>query len=228
MKILLNQDQKQKYIERYEINKILTMDIIDVIELVEYRSEETIIEEAETLNYYYFFVEGRLKIFQRQENGRNLLLQFYNTFETLGDLELMEQMEASCTVVALETSKLLRIDAAVLRHYAMTNPVFLRFIIRSLSSKLEMASRNYSKNLLYPVKNRLAGYLMLHQLQGHTIILKESFQEVSEFIGTTYRQLHRAFLELENDGIIHKDSKRITIKDQKKLQHLAGQIYQIL
>lgn len=228
MKLLFNESKLKNYIDQYEIHNVLPKKLLDEIQLVEYKADEMIIEEANPLHYYYFFVEGRLKIFQRQENGRNLLLQFYTKYATLGDVELLEQLDASCTVVALEHSFLLRIDIDLLRSYALKDIVFMRFIIHSLSNKLEITSRNYSNNLFYPVKNRLASYLLLHQVEGTTIELKESLQEISEFIGTTYRQLHRAFVNLTIEGIVSKENKEITVLEQQQLEQLAGQIYQIL
>jgi hypothetical protein len=48
---------------------------------------------------------------------------------------------------------------------------------------------------------------------------------VSEYIGTTYRQLHRAFQQLIEDEIILRSNKRIKIIDADRLSELAGTIY---
>ena len=60
------------------------------------------------------------------------------------------------------------------------------------------------------------------------MILSETLVEISEFIGTTYRQLHRAFIQLEEEGIIKRVGKGIAILDVVALENLAGQIYHML
>ncbi|MDW7662112.1 MAG: helix-turn-helix domain-containing protein, partial [Bacillota bacterium] len=64
--------------------------------------------------------------------------------------------------------------------------------------------------------------------EGNSLELLDSFQEISEFIGTTYRQLHRAFQQLEDQGIIVKTHRTIHVSDPEALTKLAGHIYNIL
>ena len=93
--------------------------------------------------------------------------------------------------------------------------------------KLLIADSHHASNLLNPVMNRLASYLNAHNNEQQFFELTESLQEISDYIGTTYRQLHRALRRLEEDGIIERANKKIRILNPDKLSKYAGNIYRI-
>jgi CRP-like cAMP-binding protein len=228
MRLLNLPKEIEALIEKHQLVEILSPILLDALELCEYEGDEVILEAQEQLSHYFFFIQGKLKVYQRQANGRNLLIQFYTKFDSLGDVELTQDLPVTCTVEAVEKSRLLRLDAALLRRHAMTHVPFLNFVIRSLSSKMRSADENHAFNLLNPVKNRLASYILWHKGNSLTIDFNDSLQDISEFIGTTYRQLHRAFLQLEEDRVISRNGKTIEVMNINALESLAGQIYHIL
>ncbi len=228
MKTLNFQKEKEFIISKYGLEEILGPELTETLEFCEYDVGEVILEAQDKLLYYYFFIQGKLKVYQRQASGRNLLIQFYTKFDSLGDVELTQDLPVTCTVEAIEKSKLFRIEASLLRQKAMHHVPFLYFVIRSLSSKMRIADENHAFNLLNPVKNRLASYILWHKGSENSFEFSDSLQDISEFIGTTYRQLHRAFLQLESEGVIIRDGKRVRVFDSGSLEDLAGQIYHIL
>ena len=226
MKLIKHPQKLKTYLELLEIREILDDWILNALELCVYEKDEIVLEAGEPLEYYYFFLEGKLKVFQPQRNGRNLLIQFYTKFDTLGDVELIESLNVTCTVSAVEESYLFRIKAAQMKRYVENNIPYLKYIISGLSVKMRYANENDAYNLLNPVKNRLASYLLWHHKEvSNEVILTETLMEISEFIGTTYRQLHRAFIKLEEELIIKREGKTIIILNLKALEDLAGQIY---
>lgn len=227
MLVLENRQLLSNYVTRYNLDEILPEALIEVAELCLYEQGESILTANVTMNYFYFFISGKLKIFQVHENGRSLLIQFYSRFDSLGEIEFMNDVLTTCSVVAVKNSELIRIPFDSMRLFAKDHPPFLRYVIKSLSTKLIAADQHHSYNLLYPVKNRLSSYLKAHLGEGNSLELLDSFQEISEFIGTTYRQLHRAFQQLEDQGIIVKTHRLIQVSDPEALNNLAGHIYNI-
>ncbi len=226
MHILNTPKMKSNYIKHYRIDEIIPEVLVQHSELCQFEAGETILIANEPMPYFYFFVKGKLKIYQIHANGRALLIQFYDQFDTLGEVELMNKMNGSCSVAAVQQTHMLRISANLMREHAMDYPPFLRYVIRSLSTKLLISGNHHSYNLLNPVKNRLASYIRAYADASSRIHLLDSFQEISEYLGTTYRQMHRAFSQLQSEGIIKKTHKEIIILNKDKLNDLAGEIYQ--
>lgn len=225
MQILNEPSTLATYIGRHGLNDILPEPVLEACELCRYARDESVLVAGTEMAYFYFFIKGKLKVFQIHDNGKAFLIQFYSMFDSLGEVELMIDLETSCSVTAVESSDLIRIPMDVMKKHVMSYPAFLEYSARSLATKLIVADRHHASNLLYPVKNRLASYLMAHAVNSGSVKLKESLSDVSEYIGTTYRQLHRAFSQLVADKVIVREGKHIQILDSKKLSVLAGTIY---
>lgn len=213
------------YIKKHNLDNILDVEILSHAELHYYEKGEHILEAKSRLIYYYFFVEGKLKIFSLLENGKSLLLEFYTKFGTLGDVELFKNVSIRSNVEAVKNTYLIGIPAIILQEKCYDNPIFLRFMIDSLSTKLESNSNNSSYNLLYPLINRLSSYLLEHITDKDYIILNSSFNDISEFLGTTYRHLNRTFKTLESNGIIKHEGKKIYVLSKDKLKKLSKNLY---
>ncbi len=225
MKTVENKERKEKYIKKYDIEDILPENLVDKLRLEKYESGENILQAGQELEKFYFFVEGKLKVSSFQENGRSLLLSFYTKFDSIGEVELFKSERVVNPVDAITDSFLLTLPIDLLRDKAMNYPPFLRYVINTLSDKLNDLSCQSAFNLLYPLKNRLASFLWIHYTGGREIILKDSFKEIAEYLGATYRHLHRALKELEDEGIIKRNRRIIRVLKVHKLKELAGDIY---
>jgi len=225
MKIIEQKGRKERYIKKYNIQNILPRDLVDELVLVKFEGGENILQAGQELDKFYFFVEGKLKVSSFQENGRSLLLSFYTKFDSIGEVELFKKERVTNPVDAITDSYLLSISIDLLREKAINYPPFLRYVISTLSDKLNDLSSQSAFNLLYPLKNRLASFLWIHYTGGKEIILKDSFKEIAEYLGATYRHLHRALKELEDEGIIKRNRRIVKVLKIQKLKDLAGDIY---
>ncbi len=225
MHVINEPKRLKKYIAQNNLEAILPVEVLESCQLTRFARDEAVLIANAPMAYFYFFVSGKLKVFQVHDNGKAFLIQFYSTFDSLGEVELLSAIDASCSVDAVQPSELIRIPMTILRQHAINYPPFLQYVARSLATKLLVADRHHASNLLYPVKNRLASYLRAHENENHEVFLKESLQDLSEYIGTTYRQLHRAFQQLEVEHVISRTHKKIAICDADKLERIAGNIY---
>ena len=77
----INDNEKLKYfIDKYKINNIFSKDMTNFMELHIFNKGELICNLNEEMDYLYFFVYGKAKVFISLSNGRSLLLGFYKPF----------------------------------------------------------------------------------------------------------------------------------------------------
>ena len=226
MRNLQDKDLLVSLIKDHGLMTILPEDVLASCEICVFERNEPILIANQILEYFYFFVKGKLKIFQIYENGKAYLIQFYRNFDSLGEVELNTDALTSCSVQAIETSLLIRIPMDILKKYAYEYPPFLRYMASSLASKLMVADRHHASNLLYPVKNRLASYLRAHMNEKCEILLEDSLLDLSDFLGTTYRQLHRALKQLEEEKVVIRYKKHFKVMNMEELNALGGKIYE--
>ena len=98
-----------------------------------------------------------------------------------------------------------------------------------LGEKLSCDSNNSSINLLYPLENRLASYIVAFvKVDDNKIkkfVFKESYSEISELLGTSYRHLNRTLNKFCSEGILKKNKKDYVIENFERLLCLAGDLY---
>ncbi|MBB6214245.1 CRP-like cAMP-binding protein [Anaerosolibacter carboniphilus] len=213
------------YIVKHNIESIFDKDILKYAQLHFYQKEEFVLEAESDLEYYYLLVDGKIKISYLFENGKSMFLKFYQEFNTLGDLEFLKNIPIRCNVEAIKDTYLIAIPSDILRKKYLDNIKFLHHLIDSLSEKLYATINNSSYNFVYPLINRLSSYLVEHITDKNYIILNSSFEEIAQFLGTTYRHLNRTFKELESESIIKSENKTIYILDENRLRQLSKNLY---
>lgn len=225
MRIITGGNRLTQYISEHNIESIFDTDILRYAQLHFYQKEEYILEAEAELHYYYLLVDGKIKISYLFENGKSMFLKFYQGFDTLGDLELLKNLPVLCNVEAVKDTYVIAIPAAILREKYMDNIRFLHHLVDSLSEKLYATINNSSYNYVYPLANRLSSYLVEHITDTDFIILNSSFEEIAQFLGTTYRHLNRTLKELEAEAIIKCVNKTIYILDEGRLRELSKNLY---
>ena len=225
MKRILSKDLLAHYIDKHNIENIFDKEILEYAQLHFYEKDEYILEAESNLEYYYLLVDGKIKISYLFENGKSMLLKFYKDFNTIGDLELLKNTPILCNIDAIEDTYLIAIPSDTLRKKYFDNLKFLHHLIASLSEKLYATINNSSYNFVYPLINRLSSYLVEHITEKNYVVLKPSFIEIAQFLGTTYRHLNRTFKELESKSIIRCENKIIHILDEDRLRELSKNLY---
>jgi CRP/FNR family transcriptional regulator, putaive post-exponential-phase nitrogen-starvation regulator len=230
MKRLTNKDKLNYYVEKYEINSIFSTDMTSFMELFYFTKDEYIYKANDKINYLYFFVEGKAKVFTLLANGKSLLLMFCTPLRILGDVEFLDTNIANCNLQALKDCLCIGISFEDIRKYAANDSTFLRYMCQSLSKKLTNCSLISSINLLYPLENRLASYILAIIPEGETSPLEQmetqKLTEISELLGTSYRHLIRVLNKLCEKEIIKKEGNLIDVVNREELKRLAGDLYQ--
>lgn len=218
------------YILEYNIDEIFTEDMRSFMELILFKKGEYICRENEDINYIFFFLKGKAKVYITLGNGKSLLLYFYQDFKVLGDLELINYQSATSNVQAIEDTYCIGIPLEKARERLLKDTKFLRYICSSLGEKLKRCSKNSSINLLYPLENRLASYILATgkniNRNGEKIIrFDENLTEIAEILGTSYRHLLRTLNNLQLKGALAKEDSGFKVIDESILTKLASDVY---
>lgn len=219
-----------EYILEYNIDEIFTEDMRSFMELILFKKGEYICRENEDINYIFFFLKGKAKVYITLGNGKSLLLYFYQDFKVLGDLELINYQSATSNVQAIEDTYCIGIPLEKARERLLKDTKFLRYICSSLGEKLKRCSKNSSINLLYPLENRLASYILATgkniNRNGEKIIrFDENLTEIAEILGTSYRHLLRTLNNLQLKGALAKEDSGFKVIDESILTKLASDVY---
>ncbi|WP_432661850.1 cyclic nucleotide-binding domain-containing protein [Wukongibacter baidiensis] len=232
MRLLDDREKLLFYINKFNIGDFFEKDMIDNMELHLFSRGEPLFKSCEKIHYFYFMVEGKAKVYTMLKNGKSVLLRFYRPLQVLGDVEFLNSDNTDCNVEAVSNVICIGIPMDYLRKEASRDVTFLQFICKNLSSKLANSSYWSSVNLLYPLENRLASYILAitNNDEDYTIPLNEiethKLTDMAELLGTSYRHLNRTINNLCQKGIIRKERNSIIIIDNEQLEELAGDLYE--
>lgn len=218
------------YIDKFNISDIFEKDMTMFMELHSFLRGEQIYRTNEKTEYLYFLVKGKFKVLTIPKNGKALLLRFYQPFQILGDVELLCHVDSISSLEVLNEVTCIGIPQQIIRDYCMKDTKFLYFMAQSLAQKLLESSISSSINLIYPLENRLASYILAsvqddENYHGIGGIASNKLTDMADFLGTSYRHLNRTLSNFQSKKLIKKERKYIEILDRKKLEELAGDLY---
>lgn len=228
MKKIFDDNLLNYYCNKYLLTSYLNSNLINFLEIHYFNKNEFICKLNDTLPYMYFLVEGKSKVTSLVSSGKSLLICFNMPLSVIGDIELIENSHAVCNVQALESCTCLALPLNKIKEFAYDDPIFLRFVISSLQKKLKRNSSYMNINILYPIENRFASYLVSSlpsNTDTETYIDIDGINNLSELLGSSYRHLNRVIKKLSDEKIIEKNKNKIKILNLQKLTLLAHDIY---
>lgn len=202
------------------------------MELRRYEDGETICSVGDHLDGLFVLVEGKLKIHTLLPNGKSMLVRFARPMSLIGDVELLHQYPVRNQVESIGHSLLLFAGRKLLLRELEDNADLLRFLVGELSQKLYTLGQASALNLLYPVENRFASYLLSLFANNISVPRVDELRtgnliETVELLGTSYRHLNRIVRRFINEGMITRQRGRLSVLDEAKLAKLAnGNLYE--
>lgn len=225
MNIYEDEAKVRFYIEKYKMEEFYSEDMIQHTAIHEFKKGENMAEYGQEVKYIHFVVSGTAKIYILLSNGKSLLLRFYRPINTIGDLELMIEKQYTANAEAITDCVCFALPIQYVRNHYDENVGLLKYMNKSLARKLYSISHKSTTNIYYPLKNRFCSYLVAYMDQLKILKLENSYTDIADLLGTSYRHLNRVIKELTEEEIITKKGRSIQITNQDKLEDLAGDIY---
>lgn len=167
-----------------------------------------------------FVCAGKAKVCLCAPNGKRLLLSYFLSRGVVGDMEwLAGRACALSTVQAVTRCRAVALPLERCGDALWQNAAFLGCLGREIADKLMHASERGASSVLCPLEERLAGYILQTAQDG---CFSETFTEVSELLGTSYRHLLRALSAMRDSGVLERTPCGYRILDRAKLEKLAG------
>jgi len=216
------------YYKQHQLDRFIGPDQLGQFTLRHFEKGESICELEQPIDDLHFFVEGRVKVFLPMPNARQLLLCFYEPFQLFGDLEIFEpDPVATTTVEALTPCACLSLKRTFVIDHLATDPIFLKNLYLSLGRKLGRVIRNSALNLLHPLENRVASYILATVTLNHDQqwVFSGNLTQIADLLGTSFRHLHRTLQSLCDQGLLVKEKTTYTIRQIDELERRAAGIY---
>lgn len=188
-------------------------DIIRYFEgtLRRYSREQIIFHEGENADFYYQIKEGRAKMYNLTEEGKEFVQGFFENGNSFGEPPLFGAFKYPATAMALEESEIYLLPKKSFFELLKSNPdIHLKFT-KTICKRMIYKAKIMREMSVYPPEHRIL--TLLHHLKGNSksdssFEVPLTRQQISELTGLRVETVIRAIKKLEK-------SEALAIIDRK-------------
>jgi CRP/FNR family cyclic AMP-dependent transcriptional regulator len=172
-----------------------------------------ITEGDRTTDSIYLIQSGKVKVFLRSADGKEVDLGVLEPGDYFGEMEL-DAGPRSASVVTIERSQLVVIRQSEFKTFVAENPDFAMQLVLKLIARTRALLKNVKSLALLDVSDRVARLLleMATEENGKLIITEKlSKRDIANRVGATREMASRVFKDLVSSGYIELEHKKITI-----------------
>ncbi|OZG39264.1 cyclic nucleotide-binding protein [Streptococcus agalactiae] len=196
------------------IYDILNKEIIEQSNHLIFPHNSPIIRSNEQLDYLYYIVQGRAKIYQYTESGKEIFIHFISKNDWIGELTFLGIEEETKNVISIGETTVIAIPKEIVVKQLLLDSTFLLEMNRFVARKLLDRTQNFVKNQSYDLKYRLAT-LMIDM--SHDDIYSEKHTNIVDYLGVSYCHLLQTIHNFQKQGHIKKAGRSSYRIDSKKL-----------
>jgi CRP/FNR family cyclic AMP-dependent transcriptional regulator len=172
-----------------------------------------IVSEGDETDSFYIIVEGRVKVFVSDEEGREIVLATQGPGDYFGEM-VLDGGPRSASVMTLEPSRFAVIPKARFRDFLLGSPGFSLHLVERLIGRTRALTDNVKSLALMDVYGRVARLLLDMAInEDGKLVVPERLtqQDIANRVGASREMISRIFKDLTVGGYISIDNRRITI-----------------
>ena len=134
-------------VEQFELFNGVAQEELDAltrhIHVRRYDKKTQIITEGDESHCIYFVMNGRVKVYLDDENGKEIIVNVHQAGEFFGELGVIQKVPRTASVITMEDSQLGLLSAADFRQCLTNYPQFAETITFNLAARLQHATETH-------------------------------------------------------------------------------------
>lgn len=192
-----------------------------------YPRDRLVFRRGEECHGLYIVVEGRVRIYRSNPDGREQVLHTEGPGEPLAEIPLFDGGPYPASARAIEDSRLLFLPIDAFRWLYQHHPEIADSVIRNLGQRLRRMVGLVAKVSLKDVHSRVAATLVEfaeaagQARDGGAINLPLTQEDLAGELATTRESIARALARLRREGTIAQQGRRVRVLDIAALVNTA-------
>ncbi|MBK8805641.1 MAG: Crp/Fnr family transcriptional regulator [Bacteroidales bacterium] len=217
-----------QYLENVSLFKFLTDEekarLAENCTIIKYKKGETICKQGSFANHIVFLTDGLGKNYIEGSNDKNLIIEIVRPFELFGLTSLFKENVFHLSLASITETNVCFIGKKIFADITEGNNIISKNIIEYFCVKAE----HYFKKIAGLGNKQLHGrfadailYLSKEIAQSKVLELSITRKELGELAGISTESAIRLLSELNHDGIIKLEGKKITLIKDNLLEKLS-------
>jgi len=188
-----------------------------------FKKGEDPLSSADTVNYFYFVMSGKIKIYQLNlETAKEQILYLFSRGDMFDVVALLDAKPNEYISEVLEDSHIIQVPLEHVKHMIEEDSVFRQFFYSYMAQKLKSVEELAVSLSFYDVYQRIVQlFTKFTQIKNGKAELKLinnlKHEDIAAMIGSTRKVVNRTLQQLKKDDIIDISRKKIEIKNFQKL-----------
>jgi len=179
-----------------------------------YAKGSVLINEGDESDSLYVILDGKVKVYLSDENGKEVILRIQGAGEYFGELAIIDSAPRSASVITVETTRISVVTRAGFEQCMRENDDVALQLIRSLAARVRSLTENVRNLALLDVYGRIARTLLnlAEEHEGEQVILQRlTHQEIANMVGASREMVSRIMKDLTEGGYIEIRDRHIHI-----------------
>lgn len=172
-----------------------------------------LIHEGDTSDSLYVILSGRVKVYASNEQGREVVIDFYGPGEYVGEMSL-DGAPRSASVVTMEPTSCAIVNRTAVKDFLLAHPDFAQHLVLKLIHRIRVTTENVKSLALSDVYGRLARLLNALAPPGEyprVVPEKLTQQDIAERVGASRDMIGKLMKDLVGGGYLAVEERTITI-----------------
>lgn len=189
---------------------------------------ETIFQEGEPGDRMYVILEGKVKLGQSSNDGRESLLAILGPGEMFGELSLFDPGQRTSTATALTDAVILALSNEQLRPWLAGRPEVAAALLQALARRLRRTNEAMADLVFSDVPGRVAKALMdlgekFGEVTSEGLMVTHDMtqEELAQLVGASRETVNKALADFAQRGWIRLESRQVMILDIERLGRRA-------
>lgn len=181
------------------------------------RKNTLVIAEGDVSDSMYIILEGRVRVFLNDENGKEIVVNDMVRHDYFGEYALLDGSLRSASVITEEDCEFLVISRDTILATFRENPETAFSLIGDLVRRIRELTFSVKNLALMDVYGRVANTLLsfASDQDGEMITgISLTQQEIANRVGSSREMVARILKELETGGYISRRGKRFVINEK--------------
>lgn len=192
-----------------------------------YRKKQTIYSEGNHPNRLYYVINGKVKAYKTNEDGKELVTELFMPGDFMGYVALLEGTVYKDTTVALEETVLAIIPAEDFEELINKNVQMTRKFIQLLAKNISEKESQLLGLAYNSLRKKVAEALLLFENKYHVhkeeeFLIDISRENLASIAGTATESFIRTLGDFRDENLIEMKGGRIKILNEAKLMHLLN------
>lgn len=208
------------------VNEIIADLLIDR-DINYYKKKQIIFSEGNCSRNLYFIKKGKIKTYQTNDYGKQLVVDLYSENDFIGYVQLLENTNYTESAEALEETELLVIPRSDFNDLIKNNPEVMKFFV-SLLTKSVTEKKNQMIGLAYnSLRKKVADSLLMickkYKMDDENLnVIEISRDNLAAIAGTATESLIRTLTDFKSEKLIDIENNNIKILNKSKLERLSN------